>query len=255
MVSIIIEFLKENWANLLLITGGFVGLFTYFVEKRNRQIDYASLIVMQIEDLKNKISNIKEMVSNNLINEKSIYESLDLIVDNQWEKYKHLFIKKIDSNSFKTINSFYEAILEVREQLQFVKLLQHTHYIDIQNMLDSNCNAILLETIRKYENADLNGELHDSLASLPESQEKDFAKKFINRILVANPNINYEMMLNEYNSKKQLLISVIDSSPYKGYIPIQVSETINKMLKKLDTIEIIGCSGFHKLQKIARIKK
>ena len=77
---------------------------------------------MQIGDLKNKISNIKEMVSNNLINEKSIYESLDLIVDNQLEKYKHLFIKKIDSNSFKTINSFYEAILEVREQLQFFKL-------------------------------------------------------------------------------------------------------------------------------------
>ena len=99
MINIIIEFLKENWANLLLITGGFVGLFTYFVEKRNRQIEYASLIVMQIEDLKNRLTNIKEMFSNNSINEKSVYESLDLIVDNQWEKYKHLFIKKIFHHS------------------------------------------------------------------------------------------------------------------------------------------------------------
>ena len=83
------------------------------------------------------------MIVDGMINETSFYETLDIINDNQWEKHKHLFVNKIDSMSYKVINSFYEYTLSIKEQLSFAKILQQNQYFNIQGMLDSNCNTIL----------------------------------------------------------------------------------------------------------------
>ena len=72
-----------------------------------------------------KILEINDIATDGKLNAIEFYETLDIITDNQWEKYRHIFIKKIDSYSFKTISKFYECTLSIREQLVFVKNLQH----------------------------------------------------------------------------------------------------------------------------------
>ena len=54
--------------------------------------------------------------------------------------------------------------------------------------------------------------------------------------------------------KRDLLKTIVNSSPYISYVPLQVSETFNKAIKNISSIEVIGCEGFRKLKKIAKIK-
>ncbi len=98
------DFVVDNWVNLLLIFVGAAGFITYFWQDRCRKREAAALIITQIEELKEKLLAINKIFVDNTINEKAFYETLDIINDNQWEKYRHLFIKKIDSYSFKTIS-------------------------------------------------------------------------------------------------------------------------------------------------------
>ena len=119
----IINYLFENFFNILLVIGGFEAYIVYFRECAARKRDAAALIVTQIEELKDKLLIINNISTGNSVNQKAFYETIDIITDNQWEKYKHMFINEIDSYSFKTINSFYESILSIKDQLLFVKQL------------------------------------------------------------------------------------------------------------------------------------
>lgn len=245
--------------NILLVIGAFTALIIYFFQDKAKKREAAALIVTQIEELKEKLLQINNITIDNTINEKAFYETLDIITDNQWEKYKHIFIKKIDSYSFKTINNFYEYVLSIREQLLFVKQLQHQQYFNIQGMLDTNCNSFLLEAINlsiSSKNLDdfkkllTEKEVNDEV----EKQQKEFIFALLDNLMKANPNFNAEQFWKIYNNKKELLKSIVNLSPYISYVPVQVSETLNKAIKNVDAIEVIGCEGYRKLKKIAKIK-
>ena len=45
-----LEFIKDNWANILLIIVGSFALATYILQERKKKIDAASLIVLQIDE-------------------------------------------------------------------------------------------------------------------------------------------------------------------------------------------------------------
>lgn len=221
----IIDYLIANIFNILLVVGGFAAIIIYFVQNHHRNQEAAALIVNQIEELKEKIFKLNDITVNNTINEKAFYESSDIIVENQWEKYKHLFIRKIDSYSFKTINQFYESVLSIREQLLFTKQLQHNYYANIQTIINYNCNTYALETISQMQSSSFAGERNGI---------NDFSKI--------------------YGEKKSLVLALVNQSPYILYVPTQVAETYNKAINNINSIEVIGCEGFRKLKKIAKIK-
>lgn len=254
-MEIFIDFIKNNWMDILIIIGGFTAIITYYCQNRDKESEAAALIVTQIQELKDKILSINNISADNIINEKAFYESLDIITDNQWEKYKHLFIKKMDSNSFKTINQFYECILRIREQILFVKNLEYQHYFNIQGMLDTNCNNNLIDTLQAVISNPNMISLKNSISKKEnKSKEEEFFIGAMDELIKANPNYDMNEFWKTYNMKKSLLKSIINSSPYIQYVPSQVSITINEQLKNIRTIEVIGCEGFRKLTKIAKIK-
>ncbi len=245
--------------NILLVIGGLAAFLIYYFQCRAKRMDAAALIVTQIEELKEKILQINNISIDNTINEKAFYETLDIITENQWEKYKHLFIKKMDSYSFKTINNFYEAVLSVREQLLFVKQLQHQHYFNIQNILDTDCNLFIIDTINLKSNSSGIREYRKMIeekVTLNESDEKqkNVMIKILDDLMKANPNFDADQFWKMYGTKKEILKTIVNSSPYITYIPLQVSETYNKAIRNISSIEVIGCNGFQKLKKIAKIK-
>ena len=251
--------LYNNIINVLLVIGGLTAFLVYYLQCKTKKRDAAALIVTQVEELKEKILQINNISFDNSINEKAFYETLDIITDNQWEKYKHIFIKKMDSYSFKTINNFYESILSIKEQLVFVKQLQHQQYFNIQGMLHSNCNKFILDTIEFSGSANGINDFKQFVINKETSNEdEDKQKKLMINVLddlfKANQSYDINQFWKIFNSKKELLKNIVNSEPYIHYIPLQVSETFNKAIKNINSIEIVGCDGFRKLKKIARIK-
>ena len=249
----------DSIISILLVLGGFTAFLIYYFQCKSRRRDAAALIVTQIEELKEKLLQINNISIDNTINEKAFYETLDIITENQWEKYKHLFIKRIDSYSFKTINNFYELVLSVREQLIFVKQLQHQQYFNIQGMLDSNCNKFIMDTLDFSLSStgikDFKQLIVDKQATNEEEEkQKNLMLNILDSLIASNPNYDINQFWKIYNAKKELLKSVVNSSPYISYVPLQVSETFNKAIKNISSIEIIGCDGFRKLKRIAKIK-
>lgn len=243
--------------NILLVIGGFAGFAVYFWQNENKKREAAALVVTQIEEIKEKILSINNISANNIINEKAFYETLDIITDNQWEKYRHLFIKKIDSDSFKTISKFYECTLRIREQLIFAKNLQHQQYFNIQGMLDNNCNNFLIETLNSaISNQNMENLRNNILTKETENEDEEKNKKLyvgiLDELIQSNPNYDLNNFWKIYNTKKSLLKDIVNSSPFINYIPLQISQTLNEQLNNINAIEIIGCEGFRKLKKIAK---
>ena len=255
----IINYLFENFFNILLVIGGLGAYIVYFRECKAKERDAAALIVTQIEELKEKLLIINNMSTGNSINQKVFYETTDIITDNQWEKYKHMFINEIDSYSFKTINSFYESILSIKDQLLFVKQLQHQQYHNIQGMLDTNCNSFILDGMNMLISSpsltDLKKIISDKEADKDsESNQNGNFSELVDYLIKANPNFDINQFWKIYNSKKEWLKSIVNESPYIQYVPTQVAETLNKEITNINSIEIIGCEGFRNLKKIAKIK-
>lgn len=244
--------------NILLVIGGFAGFAVYFWQNKNKEREAAALVVTQIEEIKEKILSINNISANNIINEKAFYETLDIITDNQWEKYRHLFIKKIDSHSFKTISKFYECTLSIREQLMFAKNLQHQQYFNIQGMLDTDCNDFLLQALNSaISNPNMIDFRENMLKKEPKNEDEEKSKRIqigvLDELIQANPNYDLNNFWKIYNTKKARLKEIINSSPFINYIPLQISQTLNEQLNNINAIEIIGSEGFRKLKKIAKM--
>ncbi|HIT23496.1 MAG TPA: hypothetical protein IAD45_03670 [Candidatus Faecimonas intestinavium] len=255
----IINYLFENFFNILLVIGGLGAYIVYFRECAARKRDAAALIVTQIEELKDKLLIINNISTGNSVNQKAFYETIDIITDNQWEKYKHMFINEIDSYSFKTINSFYESILSIKDQLLFVKQLQHQQYHNIQGMLDTNCNSFILDGMNMLISSPSLTDLKKIISNKEtdkdsESNQNGNFSELVDYLIKANPNFDINQFWKIYNSKKEWLKSIVNESPYIQYVPTQVAETLNKEITNINSIEIIGCEGFRNLKKIAKIK-
>ena len=236
--------------DILLVIGGLGVFFTYRWQKKNEKRDAASLIILQIEELKEKLLKVNDMIVDGAINETSFYETVNILNDNQWEKYKHLFVNKIDNNSYKTINSFYEYITIIKEQLSLAKNLQQHQYFNIQGMLDTNCNAILIDIMSKCT-LSIKDVIKDTKANTSEDEK---IKSFILDNISLDESINLSKFFEKYNVKKEYIKEITNSSPYIPYIPKQIAITLNKQLNNVNSLEIIGCEGFKKLKKIAGIK-
>ncbi len=243
--------------NIIISVSGFVAIFIYIIQNRAKKRDAAALIVDQIENLKEKMLQINNITINNTLDERAFYESLDIISENMWDKYKHLFIKKIDPYSFKIINNFYESILKIREQLLFTKELQHQQYYNIQLMMNSNINELLLKSFEMSISYPIKKDYQSIVGEIESKLDGDDKTKFLELFEdFSNSKINYDnnRFASNFNVKKELLANSLNMQPYIPYIPQQISDTLNKVIRNANSIEIIGCEGYKKLKKIAKIK-
>ena len=111
-----LEFIKDNWANILLIIVGSFALATYILQERKKKIDAASLIVLQIDEFQERLREISTFIVDGQLNETAFYESLPLMDTDYWNKYKHYFVRKMDATSYTALNQLYEYVSEIQEQ-------------------------------------------------------------------------------------------------------------------------------------------
>ena len=121
MLELLKDFWFTNWVNVLLIIVGGSAIVLYVVQERRRKTEAASLLVLQIDELLDRIREISTYITDGQLNATAFYESLPLFEENYWKKYKHFFVKNMDSASYASLNQLYNYASEIQEQQQLMK--------------------------------------------------------------------------------------------------------------------------------------
>lgn len=257
MISSLWNFFCDNWESICMIFVGFVAIVVYKMQKIDENKNAAILVVTQIDDLKNKITDIVEIINNNKLDAVSIYETLDILEENQWDKYKHLFVGKIDLNSLRIIDNFYSGVSLIREQLILSKKLQQQSFFNNQQFLGQDSNMYLIQSLDNKYSFNITN-IKDVLKKIPEDNEeikntKEYLIKNAENLFPVNANPTQFMNVYMYKIN-ELKETFGRQGGFISYLPEQIRVTIDKELSKLSHIEIIGCTGYKKLRKIAKIK-
>lgn len=255
----ILRFLSENWVDILLIIVGTLALVIYILQERRKVTEAASLVVQQIGELQERIKEIQSYIVDGQLNETAFYESTILLGEDYWNRYKHYFVRKIDSQSYRTLNSLYDCASEIQEQQQLMKSLQknfffvtqqvfanlETNYI-VTGLNDSTSHPIDMEKV-------VSG-LAQNMPQNLDSQQQESIENMLRQVAISSGNVDFSLFWKNYNQNRMNIRAVIDQKALTPYTPLQIRLSLENALKQYALLEIIGCDGFKKLEKLARRK-
>lgn len=258
MLDIIKTFFNE-WGNFLLTLVGLSAICVYCFQERRKMSEAASLITLQVNDLQERLREIQSYIVDEALNEPAFYESQIIFPENYWDKYKHYFVRKIDSESFHLFNDFYACASEVLEQQQLMKNLQKNSFFVIQNVLAQmeagyiqaglqNCSANPVDANMLVQG------LSQSIPQNLTSEQKTAFENMIKQLSTFNANIDFTAFWNFYRLNQSNIQAVINQNGFINYIPVQIRISLEKALKKYVSLQITGSDGYKKLKKIANRK-
>ncbi len=239
----------------LIVVGGF-ALLIYRLQERRKISEAASLIVMQVEELQKRMREIKTYICDGQLNATAFYESQLLFKTDYWDKYKHYFIRKLDSFSFGTFDEFYNCACDVLAQQELMKNLQRNDfYLDQQTLMNMEAN-LLLQTVNYISHNPVdNDKVVDGIMSACPVEMKPEQKNAIINFLKQSVNANRVNDMNAfwsiYNRDRKIVIDAFNQKAFTSYTPIQIKSSLEKALNQFDSIPIIGCDGYKKLKKVA----
>ena len=222
----IFDFLSKNWVNLSLVIVGSFAMIIYKLQERKKIIEAASLIITQIDELMERLIEIPTYIVNGLLNDTAFYESLILMEQNYWNEYKHLFVRKMDKESYNAINKFYDYVSEIQEQQELVKQMQKNYFIIVQNaLINIESHFVICELMSTY---------NDNMAQF-------------------NFSCSYQTS-EQYRQAKKHLEAMFNQQCFSRYTPEQIRMSLEKVLKQCSMVTIIGTSGYNLLKKISKRK-
>lgn len=253
------DFLSKNWVNLSLIFVGASALIIYILQERRKITEAASLVILQIDELQERIKEIQSYISNGQLNATAFYESQPFLGEDYWGRYKHYFIRVIDNKSYRTLSALYDCATEIQDQQQLMKTLQKQFFFITQQVLGN------LET--KYISDELNNCIQFPVDSqqvvtaltmtMPqdlEAKQKAAIVNMLHQLASSNKNIDFTTFWNNYNRDRSNIIAVINQNGLTAYTPLQISLSLEKALNQYALLEIAGCDGYKKLKKISERK-
>lgn len=264
-MELIIDFLKTNWSNicdLLLIIVGLSAVWIYKAQERNKIEDAAALIVLQIDELQNRVQEIQSYITDKGLNEGAFYESLPLLDINYWNKYKHMFIRKIDNKCYNAFNKFYQYISCIQEQQELLRNLQKNYFFVKQQNISLVEFNFICETLKEMEFKKNSIVPSEALKELRKAISKKNSNKinqetitnFLIQLQQKNPNIDIERFWTIYGNKRNPFLNVMNvDTSLTPYTPMQISTTLQAVLKQYNLLEISGTDGYRKLRKIAKL--
>ena len=99
------SFISENWLNILLVIVGLSAFGVYFAQKRDQRKSAATLLKSQIDAIEKSVAILR---NDHDLGNISVYQLNVLINENMWEKYRHLFVKRMTRSETDTIQEFYD---------------------------------------------------------------------------------------------------------------------------------------------------
>lgn len=253
-----IDFISNNWANILLIIVGSFALATYILQERKKKIDAASLIILQIDELQERLREISTFIVDGKLNEQAFYESLQLMDTDYWNQYKHYFVRKMDATSYTALNQLYEYVSEIQEQQTLMKEFEKNTLKITQNVLanietqfiiaDIN-NACIGVSPQKFISA-----LGNTLPQNTSEDDRNTINAVLQQVVTQNPNFDENQFWTLYNKHKIWITSIINQGALTSYVPVQIRTSLEKMLKQYSMLEIHGTDGYKMLKKTSERK-
>lgn len=252
-----IEFLIENWKEFITAIVGLVALVVYWLQELGKKSDAASLITMQVDDLKNRIAEIQSYIVEGTLNDGAFYESQILFKTDYWNQYKHYFIKSMDSQSFNTFEKFYSCASAILEQQELMKNLQKNFFFVTQQVVVNLESQYIMYDLNNCRNntVDVTNLMSGMEKTLPKeltSEQNEAIMNLFRPFVTSNQNFNKEIFWKIYNEHRAEIIDIINKDGVTRYIPVQIRVSIENALSKAALIEIIGCDGYKRLKKISR---
>ena len=209
LLYLLINFLIDNWADILPIAVGCSALIIYWLQEKNKIKNASALIILQIDELQDRVREIQSYITDNGLNSTAFYEALPLMEINYWDKYKHLFIREIDNKSYHTFNKFYQYISCIQEQQIFLHNLQKNYFFIKQQSISNIEFNYIYETLKEVTNAVISKEEIEALFKSTHHEndfqnEQDIILKLLYQIQQSNPNIDVDRFWKIYNNKRNL---------------------------------------------------
>lgn len=252
-------FVTKNWLNLLLVVVGASALVIYVLQERRKMSEAASLILIQIDELQEKVLKLQSYIVDDQLNATAFYESNVLFVEDYWNKYKHYFVKKMDVKSFKKLNLFYEYVTEIQEQQELMKNLQKNFFFVTQQVL-SNLEA---NNIQNDLNNSINNPINTNLllSGLKKSMPSNLEEEQINAIenvlrqmINTNESIDFSIFWKIYSAHKMDIKKILNNNGLTPYIPEQIRSSLQKTFKQYTLLQVDGCEGYKLLSDIGNRK-
>ncbi len=253
------EFLSVNWKEFTTAIVGLVALVVYWLQELGKKSDAASLITMQVDDLKKRIEEIQSYIVEGNLNDGAFYESQILFKTDYWNQYKHYFIKNMDAQSFSAFEDFYSCASAILEQQELMKNLQKNFFFVTQQVVVHLESQFIMNDLNNcMRNAvDVDNLMNGMKKTLPEGLTTEQIEAVLNLFrpfFTSNPNFNKEIFWKVYNEHRADIINIINQNGVTRYIPVQIRVSIENALRKAALIEIIGCEGYRKMKKVSRCK-
>jgi len=105
-----LDFIKINWVNMLLVIVGLSAFVIYFWQKRDEKRAAATLVKEQIDSIEDRVRALK---NDHQLGNISVYHSKVIIQENLWEKHKHLLIKSLQRADAEAIQRFFDSAEQI----------------------------------------------------------------------------------------------------------------------------------------------
>ena len=212
-----IEFINSNgFQTILLFVAGLSIFILYKLQKNDKRKNVATMIVLEIDEIKKNIDVLKLCFNNGFLNDTMMFESSNLIENYSWNKHKNLLIKKLGVYFYSNLEKFFDYAELLALQQKNIKnfQMQNLYQIGIfykQNQINGIGNTYLYNSI---------------------------------------PRDNLVNRLNELNKD---YMEFVKSALLKSYIPQQFVSSFSNSYNELLAVQIEGV--YLELKKIAKIKK
>lgn len=116
-----LDFLATNWADLLLVLVGFSACIVYIWQGRDTRKVAATLVKEQIDSIERNVALLKNDAH---LGNFSIYRSKPILIENHWEKHKHLLVKQVSHSEMETVQRFFDAAAQLESaRTDIIKML------------------------------------------------------------------------------------------------------------------------------------
>lgn len=145
-----LEFLSNNWSDLLLAAVGLSALIVYIWQRNDQRSVAATLVKEQIDTIERNVSILKNDANLGSI---SIYHSKCILIENHWEHQKHLLVKKLSRSELETIQRFFDNATQIENaRIDFIKIINN----DWASKSQAGCQIIANMVMENKNDDDLN---------------------------------------------------------------------------------------------------
>lgn len=250
--------MSDNWVNILLVLVGTSALVIYKLQERRKKIDAASLIVLQIDEMQQRLREISTYIVDEQLNATAFYESLPLMEENYWGKYKHYFVRSMDATSYASLNQLYNYVSGIQEQQLLMKNLQKNSFILTQTLL-MNMEAQLIgvglgNSYGSISPAHIMSTRENMIPPNVTEEDRKNLQMIVKQIIDNNPNFDDNQFWNMYRQQDERLKCIINNRALSAYIPVQIKISLDKILREYSMLEITGTDGYQLLKRMSKKK-